>query len=70
MNFLRGQSYDGAGNMDGAKSGASSNILRSFPKALYFHCSAPRLNLGVAETCKILSVVNMMDCIRKMQSNI
>ena len=65
MNFLRGQSYDGAGNMAGVKSGASSNILRLFPKALYFHCSAPRLNLLVAETCKLLSVVNMMDCIRK-----
>ena len=65
MNFLLGQSYDGAGNMAGAKSGTSSNILRSFPKYLYFHCSAHRLNLVVAETCKILSVINMMDCIRK-----
>ena len=50
MNFLRGQSYDGAGNMAGAKSGTISNILRSFPKALYFHCSAHRLNLVGAET--------------------
>ena len=63
MNFLRGQSYDGAGNMAGAKSGASSNILRSFPKALYFNCSTRILNLVVAETCKILAVVNIMDCI-------
>ena len=65
MNNLRGQGYDGAANMAGARSGASSIILSWCPKGLYFHCSGHRLNLVVAFTCKLPSVTNMMDAIRK-----
>ena len=35
---LRGQGYDGAGNMAGKKSGVSSRILKLNDKALYVHC--------------------------------
>ena len=51
--------------MTGARSGASYIILSWCPKGLYFHCSGHRLNLVVAFTCKLPSVTNMMDAIRK-----
>ena len=65
MGNLRGQAYDGAGNMTGAKSGVSIRIRENYPKALYFHCSSHRLNLCVASSSSIRGVKNMMDAIRK-----
>ena len=65
VNVLQGQSYDGAGNMAGPKSGVSSRILNDHPKALYFHCSSHRLHLVVASNCKLPSVRNMMDTVKK-----
>ena len=38
ISYLRGQGYDGAGNMAGKKSGVSSRILKLNDKALYVHC--------------------------------
>ena len=65
INNIRGQGYDGAANMSGARSGASSVILGWCPKGLYFHCAGHRLNLVVAFTCKLPSVTNMVDSMRK-----
>ena len=65
INDLRGQGYDGAGNMAGAKSGVSARILQICPKAHYFHCASHRLNLAVATSTSIRGVKNMMDTIRK-----
>ena len=65
INFLRGQSYDGAGNMAGARSGVSSRILQDHPKALYFHCASHRLNLVIAASCKLQPIRNMMDTVKK-----
>ena len=65
MNNLRGQAYDGAGNMAGAISGVSTRIQRLYPKAFYFHCASHRLNLAVASSTAIRCIRNMMDSIRK-----
>ncbi|XP_066928330.1 52 kDa repressor of the inhibitor of the protein kinase-like [Clytia hemisphaerica] len=65
MNKLRGQSFDGAGNMSGAKSGVSARIKSLYPLALYFHCASHRLNLAVASSTNVRGVRNMMDSIRK-----
>ena len=65
MNNVRGQAYDGAGNMAGAKSGVSTRIKGEYPKALYFHCSSHRLNLSVAASITIRGVRNMMDSVKK-----
>ena len=65
MNLCRGQCYDGAGNMAGYKSGCSAYISDRYPLALYFHCSSHRLNLAVIDGCKIRTVKNMMDTIKK-----
>ncbi len=35
----------------------------NFQKALYFHCASHKLNPCVARSCKLTSVMNMMDAI-------
>ncbi len=59
--MLRGQAFDGAGAMAGRSRGASSRILSIYPKALYTHCAAHRLNLCVVKCCSLREVNNMME---------
>lgn len=47
---LRGQSYDGAGNMSGRLKGTSSLIAKDYPLALYLHCASHSLNLAVVKS--------------------
>ena len=56
---LRGQGYDGAGNMAGRLSGCSAIIRQSYPKALYVHCSSHCLNVYVVAGTKITPVSSM-----------
>ena len=58
---LRGQAYDGAGAMAGATNGAAARIQQQYPKALFTHCAAHRLNLCVVKCCSVLEVSNAMD---------
>ena len=58
--YLRGQAYDGAGNMAGKYRGAAAMIQTSCPKAVYVHCAAHSLNLCVVAACNIQLVKNMM----------
>ena len=44
---MRGQCYDGASNMSGARSGCKSIVKQEAPLAMYYHCGAHRLNLAV-----------------------
>ena len=62
---VRGQAYDGAGNMAGSSSGVSSRILQENPRALYFHCSSHRLNLAVASCIQIRGVQLTMDAVKR-----
>ena len=55
---MRGQCYDGASNMSGACSGCQAIVQQQAPKAMYFHCSAHRLNLAVVSACKIPAFKN------------
>ena len=59
LDRLRGQGYDGAGNMAGRLSGCSAIIRQSYPKALYVHCSSHCLNLCVVAATKITPVSSM-----------
>ena len=59
LSDLRGQCYDGATNMAGAKSGCKSLILGEAPKAIYVHCVTHRLNLAVVSACKIQAFKNV-----------
>ena len=58
-----GQCYDGAGNMSGPCNGAAAIVKRQYPKAVYTHCMAHRLNLSVVSACKMQSVRNMFDAV-------
>ena len=48
----RGQCYDGASNMSGARNGVATKILENERRALYTHCYALSLNLTVSDTMK------------------
>ena len=63
---LRGQGYDGTGNMTGEKSGVSSRILKLNDKALYLHCFNRRLNVVIAKPCNIQKVRNLMGIIKEI----
>lgn len=54
---MRGQCYDGASNMSGARSGCMSLIQQETPLAM-FHCTAHRLNLAVVSACSIQDFKN------------
>ena len=55
MEDCRGQCYDGAGNMAGRLSGASSLIRKAHEKDIYVHCMNHHLNLCVADIILFLS---------------
>lgn len=50
------QSYDGAAVMSGQKSGVQARIQANYPKAIFTHCMAHRLNLVVVDVCKLVKV--------------
>ena len=53
LNDLRGQGYDGEGNMPGKYRGAAAIIQHDHSKALYVHCVSHVLNLCVVAACSI-----------------
>ena len=53
---MRGQCYDGATNMSGARSGVKSIIQKAAPKAMYYQ--AHHLNLSVVSACSIHAFKN------------
>ena len=52
LNKMRGQCYDGAATMSGAKSGVATRLLAEEPRALYTHCYGHSLNLACGDTIK------------------
>lgn len=48
LDDCRGQTYDGASNMMGRKSGVSTQILAEQPKAVDIHCEGHSLSLKVS----------------------
>ena len=57
---LRGQAYDGAGNVAGTVRGMAGVITSQYALAVYRHCAAHCLNLAVVKSLQITSVWNMM----------
>ena len=55
---MRGQCYDGASNMSGARSGCRTIIQQEAPRAMYFHCASHRSNLAVVSACSIQAFKN------------
>jgi hypothetical protein len=57
MSKCRGQCYDGASTMKGAKSGVATQLRKDECRAVYIHCYGHALNLAVGDTvkrCKLL----------------
>ncbi|XP_052268522.1 zinc finger MYM-type protein 1-like [Dreissena polymorpha] len=57
LSQFRGQCYDGASNMTGAKRGVATNILAKEEQAVFKHCYGHELNLAVGDCvrqCKFL----------------
>ena len=63
---LRGQAYDGAGNMSGKKNGTAALISSQYPLALYLHCSSHCLNLAVVKSLQVSSVRNMIGIVNRV----
>ena len=63
---LRGQAYDGAGNMAGVVNGASAIINSQYPLAMYLHCASHCLNLTVIKSLEVTNVRNMMGIIGRV----
>ena len=61
---MRGQCYDGASNMAGARAGCRAVVQREAPMALYFHCAAHRLILSaVVSACRLQAFKNAESCV-------
>ena len=58
--LIRGQGYDGPGNMSGKFRGCSAYISHSFPKAVYVHCCSHVLNLCIAKACDLQIIRNVL----------
>ena len=52
INKLRGQCYDGASTMKGHRSGVSTQISQTEPRAVYTHCYGHSLNLAASDALK------------------
>ena len=63
---LRGQAYDGAGNMAGSVRGTATLITTQYPLALYLHCASHSLNLVVVKSLEVTSVRNMMGVVDRV----
>lgn len=63
---LRGQAYDGAGNMSRKTNGAAAIITTMYRQALYLHCSSHCLNLAVVKSLDVTSVRNMIGVVNRV----
>ena len=67
VRLIRSQSYDGAANMSGHKSGLQTRVKEVNPNALYIHCCAHNLNLVLADSCKnCVAAVTFFGTIQKL----
>ena len=66
FNDLRGQGYDGAGNMSGKYREAAAIMKHDYPKALYIHFVSHVLNLCVVAACSIQAIRNMYGVVEEI----
>ena len=57
IEHCRGQCYDGASTMSGAKNGVAKQISTDEPRAVYTHCYGHALNLSVGDCIKQCKVM-------------
>ena len=67
LSNLRGQAYDGAGNMAGSINGTAAIIITAqYPFAIYWHCASLCLNLAIVKSLELTSVRNMMGVVGRV----
>lgn len=70
LSKVRGQCYNGASAMSGAKSGVAKRIQDEEPRAVYTHCYGHSINLAICDAVKqsriIKSVLEMTHEITKL----
>ena len=66
LDQCRGQAYDGAGNMSGRYIGTAKPFQDDYPLALYVHCASHRLNLCVAQSCKLLLIKKIFSVMKRV----
>ena len=64
--FIRGQGYDGAGNMLGKFRGCAALISQSCPRAVHVHCYSHVLNLCIAKACDLPVVRNVIGTLNQV----
>ena len=57
MHFVRGQGYDGASVMAGARNGVAAKIAEIEPRAVYIHCAGHTLNLALQDCTKRINCI-------------
>lgn len=68
LSNLRGQTYDGAGNMKGIHKGTQSVVIEKQPLADYIHCGAHCVNLVMQASCETSRPVkNAMDWCHQLE---
>lgn len=66
MSKLLGQGYDGCSAMAGHISGVQARIKESYPKAIFTHCAAHRLNLVVQKLSSVPQIRNTIGTIKSL----
>jgi hypothetical protein len=67
IDHCRGQCYDGASNMAGAKSGVATRLTDLEPRALYTHCYGHALNLATQDALKGIKIMeNALDTVHEI----
>ena len=72
VEYLRGQAYDGAGNMSGAYNGAQALLLKEQPLAHYTHCISHCTNLvagSISSLPGMRDVLSYLNELCKLASN-
>lgn len=67
-NYLYGQGYDGASNMNGRFKGVQTIVRSKYPNAIYAHCAAHLLNLAVSTASGIKPIRNCLGVIEKVHN--
>jgi hypothetical protein len=67
VHHLRGQGYDGAAVMAGARNGVAAKIAQREPRAVYMHCAGHTLNLALQDASKHVTLIReVLDIIREL----
>jgi Domain of unknown function (DUF4371)/hAT family C-terminal dimerisation region len=67
VHMLRGQGYDGAAVMPGARSGVATKIAAMESRAVYIHCAGHTLNLALQDAVKQIPLIrDVLDFTREL----